>query len=383
MKNIRNQLCRWTAGVLMAVMASTSQAQGALDFLQKLKEKADQVTNQVNNIPLSPSQGSNPGIPQTSTSATSAFPAPYTGYKGDIPPPPRRTVWNKETNTILFSKKPIKVGKEDKAAITNQFEAGDQISAMAYLKDNLKSSRLVNQFKVYIYDAEDANRYYSANFTRERNNDLLEKRDDGSDPGVDRHFEFDIFADAKTALQPQLTFTLMEAMNRFLTNRDRDEKDWYRTHVLEVELQMNYEPVASGILYYKITPENVGKFKAMYQTHVNAGLKDERLPDASHKDPALEAKIKAVMTARGNDVRKVALSRGDWEIVRNKLTGIVTHRLITAYVVSKEKKSSNPDECYYNELRFREDYVGSGFTGKLQLDGAGLMQTKILCSNVK
>jgi hypothetical protein len=63
---------------------------------------------------------------------------------------------------------------------------------------------------------------------------------------------------------------------------------------------------------------------------------------------------------------KTYLTQSDWSITRNRLTGIITGKVIGGVVIMK-----HPDgRCRYQMLNYRQDYDGSSYTN-LQVSGIG------------
>jgi hypothetical protein len=399
------------AALVIALSSASAQAQSGLGIMEKLKAKVEQdlkdkvpaKDNKDNkdNKDKAPASGSVleniPGVggkaaaskspvldSGDSDKAVTITPA-YKSYTGSIPPPATRTRFRDKVGQILFSKKPIDYGKEEKSEITNQFEASDEIHAMAYTLGTLKELKFGKQLTFFVYDREragsrDGDRGFSHTYTLEDTQFLVEKRNDGSDPATERYFDFDVAAPyAKDAFRPYIPYAFLIDLKKYLNNKSVDDSDKFRTHVLEIILQANRVPVAAGVIHYTIKPENAPKAIAMHDTHFNAELETFKLPPSKRNDPALAEKIKAAMIARGAKVHAIIFSSSDWDIVRHERTGTILRRAIPAYVVSRAEGKL----CRFQEVMFTSEYVGGSFSSKVDVGGASIDGGSILCSNVK
>ena len=98
---------------------------------------------------------------------------------------------------------------------------------------------------------------------------------------------------------------------------------------------------------------------------------------AKKKDAGLEASLlKAAQNMAANSgwkekFKAVKISSSDWSIVRNKLTGIITGRRISAYCLAQW-----PDgHCTVQEFTFKQEYNGSGYNKTLRRYSTGSQST--------
>lgn len=103
------------------------------------------------------------------------------------------------------------------------------------------------------------------------------------------------------------------------------------------------------------------------------------LPKAGMVDKALEAKIMTAFKAQGwSEVPKeVRITSTKWNIVRHKVTGIITSRYVEAFV-----GSNRSGKCLKQSFNFYQDHDGSGFQDDVYLQGIG-SQYDISCQCLK
>ncbi len=82
---------------------------------------------------------------------------------------------------------------------------------------------------------------------------------------------------------------------------------------------------------------------------------------AGMKDPQLEATLLKIMQGRERKIKKLKIASNDWEINRNKLTGVVTGRTIVAYCYFTEPDGG----CVVTKVAFSQQHDGSKFSGKI------------------
>ncbi len=290
-----------------------------------------------------------------------------------IPPAIQADEYGKPLGRILFSKNPIPIGKEDISSLSNQFEAGDEIYAMVYLPDTLKNLGFANGFKIYIRDAETTGyswivEYSSFNFRTKA---------DGTTDANDKHYDLDVFATHENAWDKNIPNQLLNALVNFLGEQNSTVYQQFRTHTWQLEMSANYKTVAKGVFQFTITKESAKKIEAMHKTHVNAHLKDFKLPESKRQDDALAEKIKQVMIGHNVNVQKVVFSTADWGIIRHELSGVVLCRSIWAYIIYKNEEGN----CYYDDVQFIEEFVGNDFNGTIKKAGYGTANGQILPEN--
>lgn len=93
-------------------------------------------------------------------------------------------------------------------------------------------------------------------------------------------------------------------------------------------------------------------------------------------DPALTAKLLKVMqnlaVEKGweSKYKAAKISTSDWKILRNELTGVVTGREISAYLLANRN-----GVCYVQDISFRQDHNGNTFSGPIYKYGSGQQHT--------
>ena len=299
--------------------------------------------------------------------------AAYDGYKGTLPPPLKDDGAGK-VGVILFSKKPIQGGKEDAAALTNQFTGNDPVHAIAYLSGSVKQLRFTRSYEVMVM--AEGTRPFFAEFRDDTS--VLEKRKDGGDPAAESFFTFDVMAQQENASKPHITLNLMRRINGSI-----DQDDMYgkaKTYEMAVSLKADGSTVATGTFYYKVAPENVAAFKKMYNSLEGAETASNGLPRVARNDPVLNGQIKKLMTNyKGRKLVNVVLHKPEWTIVRHELSGAILRRGINAYAVFQE----NAQDCQAVEFYFEDQYVGSSFLNQPSLWGGTARTFNLLCANAK
>jgi hypothetical protein len=93
------------------------------------------------------------------------------------------------------------------------------------------------------------------------------------------------------------------------------------------------------------------------------------LPKAMMADKNLEAKVLGAFKAKGwpEQPKEVRITSEKWNIVRNKITGVITRRYIDAAVGSTKE-----GKCSYQIFSFYQDYDGSGYQSEMYLEGVGI-----------
>lgn len=381
-KSIKDYLliCALNLGATSFV-ASGAHAQSGFNFLKDLKSKAEQAVRDTANQAQQGSS-SNSSAPSSvnlgSTTVTSPIDSPYDRYTGPLPPPPVASVTRsgRTLGRILFSKKKIVPGKENKDGITNKFQVGDEVHVAAYMPADLKTLNFGRSFSVRFINYDEQG--FAGSYQQEDSKWLIEKRSDGTDPATENFLAFELFSPVQGIEYPNMTRILMDRVNGFIVNKwNEDEDKIYRTHKVTVNIYAHGEPVAEGEFFYTITRDKAAAFNAMYQTHLNKQKQNFKLAASKRTDPALAAKISAVMRQNGVTVSKVLFDDTDWFIVRHNISGAVLRREINATLISKKSAT----ECQYQERLFAEEYIDSGFTN-LRINGVGLGGGDVLCANV-
>lgn len=377
-----------TTTIFLFVLMLQNVALGQIN-LQKAKDKIQQKSKSVlnnndkNKTSKEPDKNSDKEISQPINHGSEVEqedeekkPEKFTGYQKSLPPPAKKDQYGRMIGEILFSKKPITYGKEDKATITNVFTAGDEVFGMAYLHDTKKNMRFERGYQIWVHDAEDG-RGYSANF--QVPSFEYKTNSEGKNPGDQKYYDLDIFATPKNAWDKELTKELLQFMSLYLKQApksaygDRSKQ----LHRFEVQLIAEGFLVAKGDFYYDLT-NNSEKMHQMYEEYKQADLKEFKLPVSKRNDPALAEKLKQVMTKEGVNVQKVVFSTADWGMIRHQISGNVLRRSIWAYIVYKNEKG----ECHYDDVQFTEEFVGGKFVGIIKKQGYGTAHGQILCENI-
>lgn len=286
------------------------------------------------------------------------------------PPQPHTDERGRAVGNILFSKTPIIRNKEKASQMATTFTGSDQLFAMAYLPSSLEDLGFANGFTLYLHE-EDVPDGYSHTYQ----SIPLKFKPEGEINGDQNFYDIDIFAGQKDAWRVAMTREFLQTFTNYLNDHGKKAQ---RVYKIKAELLSDGIVRADGAFTLDITKGSAG-IQGFHTEHQKAILADTKLPPSKRNDPALAEKIKKVMAAQKVNVQKVVFSSEDWYIERNKSTGVILHRSIAAYIVAKEANG----ECTYNEVFFKQEYVGNGFSDQVVWKGNGLAAGKILCENTK
>lgn len=290
-----------------------------------------------------------------------------------IPPPPIKEE-NRLIGRIIFSQRPIIIGKEDLDLIRNHFHAGDQVFGMAYFADSRKNIGFEKGVRVTIGDIEDG-RGFATSFTL-MENFTYEPSNENQHATI---YDLDIFVGHEDAWDKELTAHFLQFLSIHLKNAPQSPygDNSRKVHKFQVELEVGYQTVARGIFTYDLT-QGHEHIHQLYASHKEAHLKAFKLPESKRNDPELAEKLRQVMEAEGVHVKKVVFSTADWGIVRHELSGVVLRRTIWAYIVYLNNKG----EFHYDDVHFAEEFVGNEYTGTIRKLGYGTANGQILEENL-
>jgi hypothetical protein len=279
---------------------------------------------------------------------------------------------------VLFSDKPIKIGKEDPAQFKTSFGPNDKIYAVAYLNYRFKDHKSGGNTAAYEI-LVDENNAGGLSFRHNEGDELLS------------YYLIEIIPDPTVAfhnLDPQ-------EFGRILSNLSP------RKHTLEIGYGGEYNRnLARGKVDLEYSGFDGAKIKANNDLAAknaqdnwakNMKLPEEfSKPNIPFKDPELSVdKIKAQILASSHFKDKVAQiinvkvlgTAEDWMIYKNSID-IPTHKATGKYIgfVYKGKDGW----CYFCEtIAFVRDYEGAGKYTKAVLANMDYRSVKIHCDNVK
>jgi len=275
---------------------------------------------------------------------------------------------------ILFSDKPIVIGKENPAQFKAAFGPNDKIYAVAYLNYRYidhKNGGNTAAYKVSI----DGNNAGFISFTHNTGDELLS------------YYLMEIVPDPSTAyhsLDPQEFGKILSGLSP-------------RKHTLEIGYGGEYNQtlaVGSADLNYEgfdgaaIKANNELAAKNAQSNWIKNIKLPEEFKGAGHKfkDPALSNEnMKKICLSSISNIQQiykiVVLGDGtaeDYHLFKNNLD-IPTHMQTKPKVIICYKLKDG--SCYYNDIEFRKDYIGGGKYGNPELlEG---YKVKIACENIK
>jgi hypothetical protein len=253
---------------------------------------------------------------------------------------------------ILFSKSPIEVKKENPGSITNNFNANDNIYAITYFKGTeaeLSGGAGYSKngmITIFIDDNEKGT--YEFTPTKEIEGSTCQ--------------ELEIIPDLTTSKQPDGPVVYSKMLGEASP----------RNHTIKFRYSVvfsNYRyDLAEGSFDIDLS-QGQERFLDLSSKYVTAKIKNARMPKSVKSDPNLEKSMLAATQSMleelgktGKAIRAVITTK-DWVIIRNEITGIITHRTIEGAVAV----TTTDGPCRYYIMRFAQDYNGKTY-GKTRWD---------------
>ncbi len=278
---------------------------------------------------------------------------------------------------IVFSKRPIELGREKEGDFSRQFAATDKIYAMAYLGDELAA----------LYQGEVPNRRY---FQVKVDGNKLDKADLYKEfTAADKKtsaFPFELLADADTATGQ--TFEGFVDVLRSLSPGQHE----IRIEIPEMGIGGSFSLSWSDMNLDKLaaTAQAASK-KSLERVAATRVLPDECRTFLKQKDPALsEARLRSTLSQGMKGVARVLKigvanlhhDSNEWSVTKNgidiPLYRDTTRNICVAYRGEDER-------CYYlNEIGLRERYEGKqGFSDTPEVRYNYAAAVPIACGNIK
>ncbi len=289
----------------------------------------------------------------------------------------------KNVGKILFSNKPITVGKEDSTQFKTTFLPTENIYAVAYLNGKIKDigDKDNGVYHVYIDDNENPT---NISFGHNKGDENLS------------YYLIEILP------QPDLAYHGLDPVEfgKILSGLSP------RNHVMKLGFGGNYNSYAMGEITLDwvtadgnkiLANNNLASKNAQDNWARNMKLSEVYfLPMEKYNDPDMSTeKIKAMILANEDFKDKISqimkiqvtgyttsFSTEDWVIYTNEL-GIPTNKASNRYIGIVYKGADG--WCYFTEcIYFVRDYEGGGTYSKPRLYfGSDVLNTKIDCKNVK
>jgi hypothetical protein len=290
---------------------------------------------------------------------------------------------------IVFSKTLIDPSKP--GSLTTQFQAGDNIYAMAYLDksilDIVGSAQKKVDVEVFLYELQPPlYSYQQASESQLVSNSLQVLGNALQKP----YLPLDLVpgTNALTAYGGQELvyrkfgsgFYGPVAFAKALSQLGPGE------HTIIVKLNCNYNSVSTGKFVIKGNDYTIYKKMSddLNDYASGAGTKSAVMPKAARSDKGLESEmisaLKSSQTYKDRikgEVLRVVIIDPDWMIRRNEITGAILHRYIRATIAVK---NSDGTCTVWQLVTFQQDYAGNKYQ-KTRFDGVG-DPYKIPCENV-
>ncbi len=290
---------------------------------------------------------------------------------------------------IVFSRTLIDPSKP--GSLTTQFQAGDNIYAMAYLDKSILgiigSEQKKVDVEVFLYELQPPlYSYQQASESQLVSNSLQVLGSALQKP----YLPLDLVpgTNALTAYGGQELvyrkfgsgFYGPVAFAKALSQLGPGE------HTIIVKLNCNYNSVSTGKFVIKGNDYTIYKKMSndLNDYASGAGTKSAVMPKAARSDKGLEldmiSALKSSQTYKDRikgEVLRVVIIDPDWMIRRNEITGAILHRYIRATIAVK---NSDGTCTVWQLVTFQQDYAGNKYQ-KTRFDGVG-DPYKIPCENV-
>lgn len=278
-------------------------------------------------------------------------------------------------NTIVWSTKPLVVGKETEMApsIKTDFKTGDYIYGTAYLGINAKDAMNGNSDLRVRIRVDGATAIWGGDLS---------------------YIELPLAVQGKSYIQ----FALLPDAQWL--------KDNYAPYLAEENWTLSYlmdELVRSGDVSHEITCDlifpssKIKDIKSKFSLNLGDGstaiktlatklhnelMASRQLPKAGMSNPALEKQMLSVMEKLpgwNEKFNKAIITSSTWSIKKNELTGAILYRYIGVMGTCKNADGT----CFTQEFTFRQDYVGGGnYEGTAKYNSYG-GKREIGCDKVK
>lgn len=278
-------------------------------------------------------------------------------------------------NTIVWSTKPLMIGKENEAAghIKTAFKTGDPIFGTAYLGIPVKEA-MENSTNLRVRIRVDGGTaiwggdlsYIEVPVTVQNQS----------------YIQFALLPDAQWLQQNYAPYLA--------------EENWTLSYLLD-------ELAGSGDITHEISCElifptsrvrtikstctlDLGEGTAAIKTlgtKLHNQLMDSRqLPKAGMNNPAMEKELLAIMQKLpgwSDHFNKAIITSSSWSVTKNELTGLILYRYISVTGTCTDAAGT----CFTQEFTFRQDYSGGGnFESKLKYNSYG-GKREIGCDKIK
>jgi hypothetical protein len=260
----------------------------------------------------------------------------------------------KNMGKIVFAPKAesLYFGKEVEAGLSNNYTFGEEVYTRVYM-DNSLSNYIIKAMPTLDKTVVDEKSYYTLHFFLD-GVEYYKKATSKGEFSKDEKHEWTSF---KGALNSK---TLSNAIMRgeftvFL--RTLNEKLSNGKHIVKITVNPTIDnptptelpAVAVGEINYTVNPNSIDPNDESFC-----------LKNVKMSIPALEAKVlKAYKEEKGNsqNPKMARIISKDWEIFRNKLTGLILRRTLNIIVIS----INSENKYVYKNCVIKQEYIGNKF----------------------
>jgi hypothetical protein len=335
----RTDRMKWTVVSPMTESRNAANPQKKMDILQNIKYECEAI------LVLSPNNAAfKQKLDEVNKLMGSAAGEAAKFYTSDF--------HKQHLNTIVWSIKPLVVGKETEMAssIKNDFKTGDYIYGTAYLGINAKEAMNGNDNLRVRIRVDGATAIWGGDLS---------------------YIELPVAVQGRSYIQ----FALLPDAQWL--------KDNYAPYLAEENWTISYlmdELARSGYISHEITCElifptsKIRDIESKFSLDLGGGseaiktlatklhnelMASRQLPKAGMSNPALEKQMLAVMEKLpgwNEKFNKAIITSSAWSIKKNELTGVILYRYISVTGTCKNADGT----CFTQEFTFRQDYTGGG-----------------------
>lgn len=280
-----------------------------------------------------------------------------------------------ETGFVGFSKKPVDPNNLSQAQFTNNFANGEPVYGIAYLPQPLSEYVQIGDGAVNKKDTIFAMFYTKSEFPGATDFDMRSKLQAriivAPEMMNQKTVTFAVFPDTKLNITTSEGLSGYNNVKFFIEDNYTEARPYYLQ--LRFEISGSNEVVASpGVT---IDLSNKAPYLAM-KTSYNKAMANQMIAKAVDKPLEAAAMNNAAMQKQfvglaqsqmGDDkLLRLNILSPSWQVVRNEITGIITHRYISARGIVRESEGY----CRTRYVLFTQNYKGAGY-GATQVNASG------------
>ena len=293
-----------------------------------------------------------------------------------------------ETGFVGFSKKPIDPNNLSAAQFTNSFANGEPVYGIAYLPQPLSAYVQLGDTDVNKKDTIFAMFYTKSEFPGATDFDMetrLQARITVTPEMMNQKtVAFAVFPDTKLSITPSEGMSGYNNVKYFIENGYTKAKQY--DVQLKFTISGSNEVVASQPI--SIDLSNKAPYLAMKNSYnkalagaMIAKASDKPLEPAATSNAALQKQFSSLAQSQLGDGKllKMNILNPSWQVVRNEITGVITHRYMSARGIVKEGEGY----CRTRYVLFTQSYNGTGY-GSTQVNASGATDDWVIpCERAK